>query len=86
MLFSQYSFIVVLLSSQQQVDMNNKTRKLGKIKFILIEPPFQFDSNDKGAMEKLDHANKTGLGKILRESEEQQNSKADSVTRNPFCS
>lgn len=39
-----------------------KTKKEPKFRFIVSEPPFDFDPNDKGALEKLESANKSMRG------------------------
>lgn len=40
-------------------------KKMKKFRFVVSEPPFKYDPRSKGAMEKLEWANKTGLGDIV---------------------
>lgn len=57
--------------------MKKKNSKLPKAKVIVSdELPFEYDPNDKGAMEKLAHANKIGLGRVIREEDDDNQPKA----------
>lgn len=50
--------------------MNKKNIKLGKVKVTVGDLPVEYDPFNKGAMEKLAHANKIGLGKVIRKDED----------------
>jgi hypothetical protein len=49
-----------------------KTKKELKFRFVVSEPPFNYDPRSKGAMEKLERANRTGLGDIVDNKEQQK--------------
>jgi hypothetical protein len=53
-----------------------------KVRFIVSEPPFNYDPHSEGAMKKLNSANKTGLGDIEDEKPTRGYSKRVSAHRN----
>jgi hypothetical protein len=59
------------MSKKNRKPGNSKKIKNGfKVHVRIGEPPSSYDPFAKGLMEKLDHANKFGLGEIMEEDED----------------
>jgi hypothetical protein len=56
--------------------MRKKVKNNYNVRVTVGDLPFEYDPNNKGAMEKLAHANKIGLDKVIREDEEDNNSRS----------